>query len=97
MTALCGLPFMAMGRKVATSRTDLQRMFRDLLREARSRDGRMGRLMTPMEARKTLGRLPPGADYGTGMLVGQITLGGIDLTLVLKQAGGSWRISGLNR
>lgn len=98
MAGQCRVPFLSTGRKVASSRSELRRMFGDLIREAGRGPSRIGRLTSVMQARSRLGRLPPGADYGTGMLVGQATLGGTAVTLLLQQAkNGRWQVVGLNR
>lgn len=96
MARACALPFLAQGSKVASSRKQLEQMFGDFIRESRGRTG-LGKLMTPMEARGVLGRLPPGAAYGEQMLVGQAVLGGTPTTLILQQRSGRWQVVGLNR
>jgi TonB family protein len=96
MARACSLPFLAQGSKVATSRKQLEQMFGDLVRESRGRTG-LGKVMTPMEARGALGRLPPGAAYGEQMMVGQAVLGGRPTTLILQQRSGRWQVVGLNR
>ena len=97
MVKACGLPFLSRGRKVATSRKDLARMFRDLLAESKGKQARDLELMTVMTARTKLGRLPPGAAHGEQMLVGRVQLGGVQVTLILQRRSGDWQVVGLNR
>jgi TonB family protein len=96
MAAGCGLPFSALGRKVATSRGELERMFLDLVREAGGRGTAAPRLLTPMQARAQ-GALPEGVEHGSGQLVARTSLGGAPATLVLaKDKAGRWLVVGLN-
>lgn len=97
MAAACDLPFLAQGRKVAKQRQVLRRMFGDLVREAAGERADAVRLMTVSEARSKLGKLPAGADYGVGMVVGQVQLGRVPVTLLLQERAGSWKVIGLNR
>ncbi len=101
MAGSCALPFSSGGRQVATTRAELKRMFKDLINDrgpgARGGAARVS-LMNMMQAREKLGALPPGAEYGKGMLAGQVTLGDTTFTLLLqRQQGTLWRVVGLNR
>ena len=102
MAKSCALPFSSGGREVAASRKDLERMFKDLIKDmGRANKGAKGAsvsLMNVMQAREKLGTLPPGAEYGKGMLVGKVSLGDSNFTLLLQQEQGTlWRVVGLNR
>ena len=97
MARSCGLPFMARGREVANSHADLQRILQNLIDEAGQEPLSKLKLMSVMQARQALGRLPAGAEYGEQMLVGQTKLGKVPLTLLLQRQRGSWKVVGLNR
>ncbi len=97
MAAACDLPFWAQGREVAKQRQVLRRMFGDLVREAAGARAEAVKLMTVSEARSKLGKLPAGAEYGAGMVVGQVQLGRVPVTLLLQERAGSWKVIGLNR
>jgi len=97
MVKACALPFLSQGRKVATSREELARKFKDLITESKRRKASRLKLMTVMAARDKLGRLPPGAAHGEQMLVGQVKLGRVPVTLILQRKDGKWRVVGLNR
>ena len=101
MAGSCALPFSSGGRQVASSRKNLERMFKDLIKDLgpKSRGGAASvSLMNVMQAREKLGTLPPGAEYGKGMLVGEVELGDSTFTLLLQQEQGTlWRVVGLNR
>jgi hypothetical protein len=97
MAGACGLPFLAQGRKVASTRAELERMLLDLVREA-GRQASTVQISTVMESRAALGHLPPGAEVGTEMLIGHVTLGKAgDVTLLLQRSRGRWTVIGLNR
>ncbi len=95
MARACALPFRARGTIVARTRAELERMFANLLREARSR--RLGalKLMTTFEARRRLGALPRGVRHGQQLLVGRVRLGERMFTMTLQRRRGSWRIRAL--
>lgn len=97
MAGVCGLPFLTGGRKVTSSHKELRRMFGDLVREVSGAKLSGPKLMTMMEARKKMGYLPAGADYGSEMLVGQVSLGKRSVILLLQRRSGRWRVVGLNR
>jgi TonB family protein len=99
MAGLCRLPFLAHGRKVAKKRAELQRMLGDLLREAgNNRTARIGGAMSVMEARRQLGRVPAGAEHGTGAVLVPVDLGGTRALLLLQHTRGhGWVVTGLNR
>jgi hypothetical protein len=101
MTGVCALPFSSGGRQVAAHRAELQRMFRDLVQDLGGRvKGGAARVsvMNMMQAREKLGALPPGAEYGEGMLAGHVTVGDTSFTLLLRREQGTlWRVVGLNR
>jgi len=97
MARSCGLPFMARGREVANSHADLQRILQNLIDEAGQEPLSRLKLMSVMQARQALGRLPAGAEYSEQMLVGQTKLGKVPLTLLLQRQRGSWKVVGLNR
>ena len=100
MAKLCALPFSSGGRDVATNRKELRRMFGDLTRDlgGAAAAGATVKLMTVVQARDILGALPPGAEYGQGMLVVRARVGEAIITLLLKKSEGTlWRVVGLNR
>jgi TonB family protein len=98
MAALCRLPFLAHGRRVASKRAELRRMLGDLVREgSKGRVARIGSALSAMEARRKLGRLPAGADYGTGVMLVPVDLGGTRAVLLLQPGRAGWQITGLNR
>jgi TonB family protein len=97
MAAACGLPFLAQGKKVASTRAELERMLGDLLREARGRHSSAVTISTVLEARAALGQLPPGAEHGAAQLVGHASLGGTAVTLILQRKADRWLVIGLNR
>ena len=97
MASVCGVPFLAQGQKVASSQAELHRLFQDLILEIDRRSGASLVLMTMMEARKVMEHLPPGAEYGKPMLVGELTLGKSSVTLLLDRQAQGWRVVGLNR
>jgi hypothetical protein len=97
LAAACGLPFRVAGLAVTTSRAELQRMFRDLLSEAKSRNAvAPARLLTVAEARGALGRLPQGVEPGQPVLLGLVTLGRTPVTLIIGKGKDGWQVMGLN-
>lgn len=97
MAAYCALPFHARGKVIAKKRTELARMLRSLLQEGSSREVTKLSLMSVIEARRQLKRLPRGASYGAQMLVGRARLGHTDVVLLLQRRDKRWRVVGLNR
>jgi hypothetical protein len=98
MAGASALPFTSQGRVVARDRKTLQRMLQNLLDEEPARDISPVDLLSVMEARKLLGRLPAGAEHGHHMLIGRATLGATPVTLLLRRDGSrGWRVVSLSR
>jgi chemotaxis protein histidine kinase CheA len=98
MAAACAVPFSSRGTTVAKTRAELERILGDLVREAKKRTHSPLSLMTLMEARDRIGRLPGGVEYGEKALVGRVDLGGAPTILVLKPGGrDGWQVVGLER
>jgi TonB family protein len=99
MTKRCGLPFRVQGQIVASSHQELRRMFVDLIGEVAGspRQKSQFEVMTMMQARRQLGYLPAGAEYGNASLLGKVKVGSITMLLSMQKRAAQWLITGLSR